>query len=291
MRTVVKRAFSFLASALAVGVITSNITAFAETSSTNRIDLDDAYYGYLFQQTGVTLYKLHEIETEQNVDLYDYFGVEEPSQQKLEAWSTTPEGIEYSTGVSSNDGVSARSTTTIDFSYSMPITQWQSLCNIADASDVLVTRDCTTLSIPHGHAALVYDSTMTVEHMGPTLLGIPGSIGKSVYTGISNVWSHCKSCRLYESPDARSEGVELDIAEYARGNLTGWSYNLLANKNSTSEVNCATLVWKAYYWGGGITMNGVSGTNTIIPADFVERNDLTMLFTVGWGHVNPHTWA
>lgn len=291
MRNNSRRALSFWASILAAGVITSSITAFAETSSTNSIDLDDAYYGYLFQQTGVTLYKLHEIETEKNVDLYDYFGVDEPSQQVLWEWANTPEGIEYSTGVSYNDGVSARSITTIDFSYSMPITQWQSLCNIAEASDILVTRDCTTLSVPHGHAALVYDSNMTVEHMGPVSGGIPGTTGRSVYIGISNVWSHCKSCRLYESPEATSDGVELDIADYAKDNLTGWSYSLLANKLSTSEMNCATLIWKAYYWGGGITMNGVSGTNTIIPADFVERNDLTMLFTVGWGHVNPHTWA
>lgn len=282
---------SFLASALMVNIITSGMSVFAKETIINRIDLNDAYYGYLFQQTGVTLYKLHEIEKEKNVNLYDYFGVDEPSQHELEEWADTPEGVEYSTGVSNTSGISPYSTTSIDFSYNMPITQWQALCNIADASDILVTRDCTTLSVPHGHAALVYDSTMTVEHMGPTLLGITGSTGKSVYTGISNVWSHCKSCRLYESPEAKSYGVESDITDYAKSNLTGWSYDLLADKNSTTKVNCATLVWKAYYWGGDITMNGDSDTKTIVPADFVERNNLTMLFTTGWGHINPHTWA
>ncbi len=241
------------------------------------------YYDYLFYRTGVTNSKLHEIEDELHVDLYEYFGVETPSLADFEEYL---ELREPSTAPMQN----ARAVTTIDLNYNMPELQWNSLLRIIQPSDILVTKDCMTLDLDHGHAALACGDGMTVEHRGPRNVGIPGATGESEHLDMAAVWRHCQSCRLYEVPEIDDDDdTKENIVDYAIDNLIGWNYLLTANIESESNLNCATLVWKAYE-SEDITLGHILSF-TVIPSDFVECNDFDMIFSTGWGHTDPDVWA
>ncbi len=265
----------------AIGLVcTMSTTSFA-TNDMSYLDGEN-YYDYLFYITGVTNSKLHDIENELGVDVYEYFGVDVPTEDEYQEYLSMSQ-------VSSVSTQNARSTTTIDINYTMSPTQWAALLNVVEPSDILVTKDCTTTVINHGHAALACGGNKTVEHFGPKGVGIPGATGLSTHANIDEVWYHCKSCRLYEVPEADSRDIKQDIADEAIYRFVGWEYELTANKYSSEKVNCATLVWRAYDHFG-ITL-GHLWTDTVIPSDFVERNRLNMIFSTGWGHVEPYVWA
>lgn len=247
----------------------------------------DFYYDYLFRETGVTPFKLHNLEDELGVDVYEYFGIDLPTKSDYEEYLLYSDSEEYHN--SGENGISPQSGVGIDENYQMEIKQWNALLALAreGASDILITKDCSTVGAKHGHTALVYGGGKNVEHLGPTNSKIPGSTGKSRYISMSVFWSHCKTCRLYEVPEARENGLEIDIAEYARNNLVDWNYSPLADVNSSSVINCATLVWRAYN-ENGITLNHTD--NTCVPGDFVTNNKFDMIFTIGWGSTNPYVW-
>lgn len=247
----------------------------------------DFYYDYLFRETGVTPFKLHNLEDELGVNVYEYFGIDLPTESDYEEYLLYSDSEEYYN--SGENGVSPQYAG-IDFDYEMSSDNWYALDALAreGASDILLTKDCSTIEINHGHTALVYGNGMNVEHMGPkNNPEIPCATGYSQYVSMGRVWIHCKTCRLYEVPEARDNGIEEDIAEYARAYLTGKSYEILADVNDSNKVNCATLIWQAYN-ANGISLN--HSANTCDPRDFILNNRFDMIFTLGWGSTNPYVW-
>ena len=93
----------------------------------------------------------------------------------------------------------------VDYSYSMSYSLWNTVKSKASAADILITRDCTTLAINHGHAALVYGNGKTVEHYGPKIGGLKGATGFSVYADMETVWRHCKTLRIYECNQVKND--------------------------------------------------------------------------------------
>ncbi len=230
---------------LIAGAIAVSCGGFSVAAEENDDFLSgDFYYDYLFRETGVTTSKLHSIEEKLEVDLYDYFGIDLPTES------------DYKDFINSNDeddGISLQSVHVIDFTYTMPAAQWNALKKVAEPSDILVTKDCTSATINHGHSALVYDEETTIEHYGPKDI-IEGATGYSDTQDMEYFWRHCKSCRLYEVSEAKDNDLSEDIVKYAEDNLRGLGYAPLARLD-VKAVNCATIIWKAYN-SVGIDLNG-----------------------------------
>lgn len=133
--------------------------------------------------------------------------------------------------------------------------------------------------------------TKTVEHYGPPNPDLPGANGKSGEYNVANLWRHTKTCRVYGYDGITSDQKEA-IVECAEKKLVGWDYSGTANRDSLTDMNCATLVWKAYQ-AGGITLNGYwkgFPSYTMLPSDFVEQNpNLSMKASVGWNS-GAHNW-
>lgn len=272
---------------LIAGAIAVSCGGFSVAAEENDDFLSgDFYYDYLFRETGVTPFKLHNIEDELGVDVYEYFGIDLPTESDYEEYLD----YDYEDYINSNDNGISPQYAGMDFSYEMSSNNWYALDTLArnGASDILITKDCSTADANHGHTALVYGNAMNVEHMGPkNNPEIPCATGYSQYVSMGRVWIHCKTCRMYEVSEARENGVEEDIAEYARAYLTDKSYSLFADVNDHEVVNCATLVWQAYN-ANGITLN--HSANTCDPRDFVINNRFDMIYSIGWGSTNPYVW-
>lgn len=191
----------------------------------------------------------------------------------------------------------------VDFDYSMTDSLWNEVKGKASAADILITRDCTTLNIDHGHAALACGDGKTVEHYGPKIGGLKGATGLSVYADMETVWRHCKTLRIYEcnqvkndNPKNGDDALSKKIVDYAKNNLVGWQYAIHANRRNGIYVNCATLIWKAYN-ANGIEFQGYWADSfiggTFLPSDYVIENSdkLTMKYTLGWGHSEPYVWG
>ncbi|MCX4357782.1 MAG: hypothetical protein OSJ43_16465 [Oscillospiraceae bacterium] len=192
---------------------------------------------------------------------------------------------------------------TVDFDYSMNDILWGKVKENASAADILITRDCTTLAIDHGHAALSCGDGKTVEHYGPKSGGLKGATGLSVYADMAVVWRHCKTLRIYEcdqvvndTPKRGEDALSKKIVDYAKNNLVGWEYAIHANRRNETYMNCATLIWKAYY-ANDIEFQGYWADSYIggmfMPSDFVIENSdkLSMKYTLGWGHTKPYVWG
>ncbi len=236
----------------------------------------DFYYDYLFRETGVSVPKLQSIEEELGADLYDYFGIELPTKKDYENFMNYRE----------DEDISLHSTFTYDADYIMPASKWNALYKVAEPSDILVTKDCTTATVDHGHSALVYGDGYTIEHYGYRGI-VEGSTGLSDKEIMERFWIHCQSCRLYEVSEVKNDYLDEEIVQYAEDNLIGLSYAPLARLD-VKAVNCATLIWKAYN-SVGIDLGG-HWNDTRIPSDYVEHNELYMVFSTGWGHTKPYVW-
>lgn len=133
------------------------------------------------------------------------------------------------TGVESSDLVEPYSAT-VDFKYTMSNNDWDEVKSKTSAADILITRDCTTLNIDHGHAALACGDGKIVEHYGPKLGGLKGATGLSVYADMETVWKHCKTLRIYECNQVKDDKPQNNEAplskknvDYAKDNLVGWN--------------------------------------------------------------------
>lgn len=152
---------------------------------------------------------------------------------------------------------------------------WEFMEEKFKKGQILITDDATTLGYSHGHAAILYSTTHTVEHLGKNT---------TTYSGYYNVswWQSFDTIKSFNYSD---EEVMNKAAEYAYNNLQGKEYNVIADRTST-KVNCATLVWKAYNSEGVNIVNSTSGT--VKPQDFDTSTKISWVRSVGWNNVD---WA
>lgn len=215
----------------------------------------------------------------------EYDMSQEPSYRRIILDDEVSAESTYSSGSNSSDDSG------FDINYTMSDSDWKKVYYPATKADILVTKDFSTLGVDHGHAALMVDGINTVEHYGPANENVPGANGLSGKYLMSNLWKHTKTCRLYRY-DGISSTKASDIATYAKENLIGWKYNAFAGRTTEDEMNCATLVWKAYK-SADIELNGYwkgFPSYTMLPSDYVEQNpELTMIASVGWD-CDAHKW-
>ena len=135
---------------------------------------------------------------------------------------------------------------------SMSTTQWEAIKGQATKGNILITKDDNTPLITHGHAAMVYvDCSKTIEILGYGYTPQEYNIDR---------WGDYRTAKLiYPSSvdfDTRKAAADTAKTTFVDGN---WTYYLLPNVNNTSQINCATLVWRSYN-AHGLTL-GKSGAS------------------------------
>lgn len=150
---------------------------------------------------------------------------------------------------------------------------WEFMKETFRKGQILITDDASTLGYSHGHAAILYSTTYTVEHLGKNT---------TKYSGYYNVswWQSFDTIKSFNYSDTV---VMTNAANYAYNNLRGKEYNALANRTS-DKVNCATLVWKAYNSQGVNIVDSTSGT--VLPVDFDTSSKISWVRSVGWNNVD-----
>lgn len=138
---------------------------------------------------------------------------------------------------------------------------------------ILVTDDAKTLGYSHGHSAILVNSTHTVEHLGSNT---------TKYSGYYDV-SWWQTFDTIKSFNYNNSTIMRKAADYAKSNLQNKRYNFMADRTS-SRVNCATLVWKAYNSQGVNIVNSTSGT--VKPSDFDKSRNLNWVRSIGWNKVS-----
>ena len=167
---------------------------------------------------------------------------------------------------------------------------------------IWITKDGDTLNVNHGHAALVYTvaswDRSTIEHRGPGSMN--PSAWRTTYSDIYNLegdayWQSVKTLKIYDVSATDNGPVDqinmVCAADYAVANLLGYEYAPLALKVSTSTVNCATLVYKAYAQQKYDDKNIILGnplSATVIPKDLVEDKKLRLRYSFQWP--GEHKW-
>lgn len=159
---------------------------------------------------------------------------------------------------------------------------------------VWVTRDGDVLGIDHGHAAMVY----TVADWDKSTLEHRGSRNPfnwdNVYSQIYNLegdayWAGVHSLKVYDVSDTDNGYTDyismMVAADYCAANLMDLTYAPLAFKSST-QVNCASLIFKAYL-APGIEL-GDPLSAIVLPVDLVEDEKLLLKYNFQWP--GAHTW-
>lgn len=131
------------------------------------------------------------------------------------------------------------------------------------------TLDKLNLTYRHGHAAILYDAQTIVHARGPGLLSIKQSLS---YFGTTNC------IRLY-TVNGVTNTTASNVAIYADNTLTGKEYVFDANSDTSSGLNCATLIYKAYKHYG---INLKTYFYTVTPESLVEDTKTLVVAHVGW---------
>ena len=118
--------------------------------------------------------------------------------------------------------------------------------------DILLTKSTQTLFWRHGHCGIVIDA-----EKGITLESLePGSFSMIQDISRWHTYPTLKILRLKNTDDK----VLNQIANYAKSNLLGLEYSILAmkcyNKDIPKNVNCSQIIWQAYnYFGYDLDSN------------------------------------
>lgn len=133
--------------------------------------------------------------------------------------------------------------------------EWTNLSATFNTGVIIVSKDQSTI-LRHGHAALCYTSTDIIEH--------PGSGELSHRVTAESAFRNLGAVATF-LPTGVTTQQKAQAAYYANNNLIGWEYSVIAPRNSTELMNCATLVWKAYNYAG-VTICGSAANNTVYPS-------------------------
>jgi len=253
-------------------VVVANEEYMNATTFTNPTELEltmedpstlPGYYEGFAEFTGLSIEQLKDIHNTYG-ELSQHFGVQ-VDYNKLEQMNRDNVSI-YSDGTPSK---------------TMTSEQFRSIKAKLDKGDILVSKDQWFSFVNHGHAAIaVQTDTATkyiVQHTGS---------GKSKKSNFDD-YTALYSLRLYYTNTIT--GTERrSAADYATNSLTGYSYDALADINSSTYVNCATLVWKALKNQGVkhetryIPISQYYTVETVWPKDFVTDSKTTLWAQVNW---------
>ena len=192
-------------------------------------------------------------------------------------------------------------------------TKYEEALSYGFKGQIWITKDGNFGPVNHGHAGILYAYApyyrAFIEHRGyntgPDLDGDNKGDGLScMYVwdwGEGDTWwSTVHTLRTYNvhksgATSAEDVNTMVAAADYASANLIGLEYAPLSLKTTTSNVNCATLVYKAYLNGDYLNSGGYSielgnpSSPTVIPKDLVEDTNLVPVFNAQWGG-DQHIW-
>lgn len=201
----------------------------------------------------------------------------------------------------------------------IPISEYWKAIARGIKGQIWITKDGNFGPINHGHAGLLYGYApyyvAFIEHGGYNYTGknLYGETLPEGYSGITEwdnyegtntndaPWTKVHTLRTYNvsTPTSEAEGYSFDLytmlaaADYASFNLLGKGYAPLSTKDSSTTVNCSTLVYKAYKsaseYGGTSIYLGNPNSPTVIPQDLVEDTRLVLAYSVQWDG-NSHVW-
>lgn len=148
--------------------------------------------------------------------------------------------------------------------------EWNSFSAATSKGSIIISKDGTFSSYRHGHAALCYlnsGSTFdVVEH--------PGTGERSLRQAASVSFSEATTLASFMPKNVTTQQKN-NATSYAASELTGWRYSALAGRGSTSYLNCATLVWKAYDYAGVSVCADDDSTITVLPMQYDDTRYTT----------------
>ena len=171
---------------------------------------------------------------------------------------------------------------------SMSNSNWLRLSENFISGQILLTDQADIKDIyTHGHVAILYDETTTVEHIGKKegtdSPNYDEATGKYLSGNYDVSWWKDHYTRI-KTLNYSSETVMRVAGIYAYNNLQGIPYNAIAPKNNSSVVNCASLVWKAYNNYGVNILD--SNRLYALPKDFDTSSKLTTVSSVDWNNAH-----
>ena len=148
--------------------------------------------------------------------------------------------------------------------------QWKKIQDNTLMGDVYVTKDNKLLYYNYGHTAIAKNKDYVIEH--------PGKNSKSKVNSSLDTWYGCNTFRLKRYPSRRIANRAL---RYAERNLLNKSYHVFANRYNKDVLNCATLVFQAYFYGTGVSL--VPGKwATLTPKEIENSNKLNTVISFSW---------
>ena len=153
------------------------------------------------------------------------------------------------------------------------VSDWSSFSSVTNTGSIILSKDGTFSSYRHGHAALCYINSGStfdvVEH--------PGVGQRSVRQGANISFAGATTLASFIPKNATTQ-QKASAVSYADSNLVGWSYSALASRGSSTYLNCATLVWKAYDAAGVQVCDDDDSTITVIPSQYDDTRYTTRLY-------------
>jgi len=154
------------------------------------------------------------------------------------------------------------------------VTSLSELIALGRKGDFLISATNATnvflgIDYRHGHAAMKYDNENIIHAIGPGV--------QSKMTTLSG-FGATEMVRIYTVETATDSQARY-AANYAYNHLRGKAYDIYAPLNSTTSLNCATLVYHAYK-AQGIYLQTYFGTVT--PASLVEDTNTHALGNLNW---------
>lgn len=154
------------------------------------------------------------------------------------------------------------------------VTSLSALIALGRKGDFLISATNSTnvilgINYRHGHAAMKYDNENIIHAIGPGV--------KSKITTLSG-FGATEKVRIYTVETATATKAS-NAADYAETYLVDKDYDIYAPLDSTSSLNCATLIYHAYK-NQGIYLKTYFGTVT--PASLVEDTNTHALGNLNW---------
>ena len=150
---------------------------------------------------------------------------------------------------------------------------WELLSARFKRGQIIITDEGDKWGFDHGHAAILYSTTETIEHRGYS----DRVSGKYDVTWWGEYYTAIKTLKYSDQLVMNSAAI------YAFNNLQNRQYSPIAPRRA-SVVNCATLVWQAYDSTGVNVVDSTTGT--VLPKYYDTSSKLTPVYSIGWDNVH-----
>lgn len=163
---------------------------------------------------------------------------------------------------------------------------WEGAQWSVKTGSVFITRDNKTKGIRHGHAAIV---SYQAVWFGEKIIYVTEAVGEDYEVDQYQVnagypfWTNRSTLKICDVRTTASEANDIQTMAKAGAksfDYLGWKYDALGYKNSTTHVNCDSLVYKEY---SEVNIElGKYFSFWVIPADLAEDRRLVVAYRYNW---------